>query len=203
LVSNTKLERKQKILIAAKKVITEHGSAGLNMKELAQIAEVPRASLYRTYASKEHIISDITLEWGLSLVERLQTAVPKGKTNGAKIKGIFKSILEEAESNPLLISAVLENLLSADDTTRNMQVKFEELLPALLASVINYQSIPEAKKVMDAFLRLLLANLLMLSSGRSSLKESLSHMIFSAEKLTGMEYWNQPNPTTRTLTDII
>ena len=190
MVSNTKLERKQKILIAARKVITEHGSAGLNMKELAQIAEVPRASLYRTYTSKEHIISDITLEWGLSLVERLQTTAPKGKTNGAKIKGIFKSILQEAESNPLLISAVLENLLSADDTTRNMQVKFEDLLPALLASVIDYQSIPEAKKVMDAFLRLLLANLLMLSSGRSSLKESLSHMIFSAEKLTGMEYWN-------------
>ena len=186
----TKLERKQKILATARKVISKHGGAGLNMKELAKVAEVPRASLYRTYASKEHIISDITLDWGLSLVKRLQTKTPKGKTNGAKIKSVFKSILQEAESNPLLIGAVLENLLSADDTTRNMQIKFEELLPALLASAIDYQSIPDAEKVMDAFLRLLLANLLMLSSGRSSLKESLSHMIFAAEKLTGQEYWD-------------
>jgi len=190
LASNTKIERKQKILNAAIEVISEHGSASLNMKELAQIAEVPRASLYRTYASKEHIISDITLEWGLSLVKRLQATAPRGKTNGAKIGSVFKSILQEAESNPRLISAVLENLLSADDTTRNMQIKFEELLPTLLSSVIDYQSIPEAKKVMDSFLRLLLANLLMLSSGRDSLKESLSHMIFAAEKLTGADYWN-------------
>ncbi|OUS25254.1 hypothetical protein A9Q99_21920 [Gammaproteobacteria bacterium 45_16_T64] len=190
MASNTKIERKQKILNAAIEVISEHGSASLNMKELAQIAEVPRASLYRTYASKEHIISDITLEWGLSLVKRLQATAPRGKTNGAKIGSVFKSILQEAESNPRLISAVLENLLSADDTTRNMQIKFEELLPTLLSSVIDYQSIPEAKKVMDSFLRLLLANLLMLSSGRDSLKESLSHMIFAAEKLTGADYWN-------------
>ena len=190
MASNIKLERKQKILIAAREVISKHGGASLNMKELAQITEVPRASLYRTYASKEHIISDITLEWGLSLAKRLQATAPKGKTNGAKIKSVFKSILQEAESNPRLISAVLENLLSDDDTTRNMQIKFEELLPALLASVIDYQSIPEARKVMDCFLRLLLANLLMLSSGRSDLKESLSQMTFSAEKLTGIDYWN-------------
>jgi len=190
LASNTKLERKQKILIAARDVISKHGSASLNMKELALIAEVPRASLYRTYTSKEHIISDLTLEWGLSLVKRLQAAAPKGKTNGAKIKSVFKSILQEAENNPRLISAVLENLLSDDDSTRKLQIKFEELLPALLTSVIDYQSIPEAKKVMDCFLRLLLANLLMLSSGRSSLKESLSQMTFAAEKLTGADYWN-------------
>ncbi len=190
MTQDSKLERKHKILVAARKVISEYGGASLNMKELAQIAEVPRASLYRVYASKEHIISDITLDWGLSLVKRLQTKKPKGKTNGAKIKHVFKNILQEAENNPLLIGAVLENLLSADDTTRNMQVKFEELLPALLAPAIDYQSIPDAKKVMDTLLRLLLANLLMLSSGRSSLKESLSHMIFAAEKLTGLEYWN-------------
>jgi hypothetical protein len=71
-----------------------------------------------------------------------------------------------------------------------MQIEFEGLLPAALSSAVDYRSIPESKKVMDVLLRLLLANLQMLSSGRSGLKESLSHMVFAAEKLMGKKYWD-------------
>lgn len=190
LASTPKEERRKKILTTARKIISEQGAAGLNMKELALLADVPRASLYRTYAGKEHIISEITLEWGLSLVGRLQAETPKGRTNGTRVRSVFKSILQEADNNPLLTSAVLENLLSPDDSTRNMQIKFEALLPALLVSAIDYESIPQSKKVTDVLLRLLLANLQMQSSGRSSMKESLTNMVFAAEKLMGQEFWN-------------
>jgi AcrR family transcriptional regulator len=191
LASDTKQKRKRKILDAAKKLVSEQGAGSLNMKELARIADVPRASLYRSYASKEHIISDITLEWGLSFASRLQTSSPRGRTKGERIKRVFKIILQEAEDNPLLIGAVLGNILSTDDSTRTMQIEFERLLPAALSSAVDCRSIPESKKVMDVLLRLLLANLEMLSSGRSSLKEALSHMVFAAEKLTGEKYWNE------------
>ncbi len=190
MASDAKQERKQRILDAARRVISEQGADALNMKELAQIADVPRASLYRAYASKEHIISDITLEWGSSFASRLQGRSSRGRTNGERIKSVFKSTLQEAEDNPLLIGAVLGNILSTDDNTRNMQIEFEGLLPAALSSAVDYRSIPESKKVMDVLLRLLLANLQMLSSGRSGLKESLSHMVFAAEKLMGKKYWD-------------
>ena len=188
-MSEQKSQRKLKILTTAWEIITEHGAAGLNMKELAQIANVPRASLYRTYASKEHIISDITYEWGMSVVRRLEQESPRGKTNGERIKNVYKNILAEAENNPLLISAVLENLLSTDETTRNMQIQFEGLLPALLSSAIDCHAIPDTQQVMDVLLRLLLANLQMLSSGRSSFNEALSIMLYTSEKLMGKDFW--------------
>ena len=189
MANDAKQQRKQQILAHARAIISEQGAAALHMKELAIFAEVPRASLYRTYSSKEHIISDITLEWGVSLVSRLQANSPRGKTNGARIKSVFKSILREADDNPLLIGAVLDNLLSADAATQNMQMEFENLLPALLSSAIEYDGIPDSQNIMDVLLRLLLANLQLLSAGRSTLKEALANMIYTSEKLMGKEYW--------------
>ncbi len=126
----------------------------------------------------------------MSLVTSLQAESPKGNANGSKTKSVFKRILLEAENNPLLIGAVLENLLSADDATRNMQIELERLLPTLLSSAIDYKSIPDSKKVMEVLLHLLLANLQMLSSGRSRLNEALENMVYAAKRLMGQEYWN-------------
>ncbi len=50
LTVGTKQESKQKILAAAREIISEQGGASLNMKELAQMVDVPRAAVYRTYA---------------------------------------------------------------------------------------------------------------------------------------------------------
>ena len=185
-----KSERKKKLIAKAIKMISEEGYESFNMKKLASLTGVPRASLYRAYASKEHLVSEITLDWGLSLVSRLQKQPHLGRTNGAKIKRVFKSILEEAQHNPLLIQAVLDNLLSSDENTRNMQIEIEGLLPALLSSAIDHKSIPNSTKVLSILLRLLLAELQMLTSGRSDLKLSVSHMVFTAEKLIGEDFWN-------------
>jgi len=190
LVSNMKNERKQKIIAKATQMISKQGYDSFNMKELAELSGVPRASIYRAYASKEHLLSEITLDWGLSLVSRLQNQPHKGRTNGAKIKGVFKSILEEAQNNPKLIQAVLDNLLSSDKSARNMEIKIEGLLPALLSSAIDYKSIPNSSKVLSILLRLLLAELQMLTSGRSDLKLSIYHLSFTAEKLIGPDFWN-------------
>jgi len=181
--------RRQVIIDAARELISVHGSVGLNMKELATLAGVPRASLYRMYSSKEHIISEITLDLGVEFAQRLQAEKPRGKTAGAKITYIFKRLLQEAESDPRLIAAVLESLVSNDSNSIALQLGIEALLPKLLSLAVDVDSLPDANCVIDVLLRLLLANLQMMTSGRVSLQEALGNMTFAAERLMGSECW--------------
>ena len=189
MISDKQESRRSRIIDKARAIISAHGADGLSMKELGRQADVPRASLYRIYDNKEHVISDLTLEWGMSLAQRLHGETAGGRSNGERIAHVLKSILQEAENNPLLIGAVLDHLLAANDSSRNRQRQFEALLPALLDSAVDLQTIPDTARVMDVLLRLLLGNLQVMSSGRSTLDESLDNMTFAAEKLVGEKYW--------------
>ncbi len=191
--SQTQKKRRQMILSVAREIVSKQGGEALNMKELASIADVPRATLYRYYASKEQLISDMALDWGNSLLARLQENAPTGKTFGEKVSSVFESILKEAKDNPNLIAITLSSLLSDDSAVVSMQSEFERLLPALMESAVDYSQIEEVDKVIDVLLRLLLANLMLLSLGRGDLQQSLDNMVFAAQGLMGSERWNSAN----------
>ena len=79
-LSPTQVKRREKILAATREIIANTGSDALNMQDVADKAGITRATIYRYYASKDDLINDMALEWGLSLGERLQLMVPPGNT---------------------------------------------------------------------------------------------------------------------------
>ena len=190
-LNRSQAARRELILAEARRVVSDHGEDALSMKELAVACNVPRATLYRLYTSKEHLISDMALEWGYSLVERLQQNQPAGSTIGEKITGVLASVLREAEDNPRLIQLTLTSLLSADPTVVKMQSDIELLLPALLGSVLTDAELLQLRQEIKAINRILLSCLLLLGSGRESFGESLSCLVFTTQKLFGHDLWKQ------------
>lgn len=161
------------------------------MKQLAEIAEVPRPTLYRYYSSKEFLFSELALVWGSELIQRLEEKPIKGKTAGQRITGIFRSILQEADENPRLIRVVLESLLSDNQEAMALQDDLSALLPSTLSTSIDLKKVKIKKSIMDLLLRLLLANLQLLSSGRATFKESMDSMSFGAKLVLGEYLWQQ------------
>lgn len=185
------LKRRDQILQATREIISSEGSEALSMQDVAKKAAVPRVTLYRYYSSREHLISDMALAWGRSLVERLQRTVPPGTTVGEKATAVFESIFDEAEQNPRLIGVTLSSLLSPDPATMQLYADIEQLLPSLLGTVIEAHEIPDAEYVLGTLNRLILANLLLLSSGRSETDEAIDNMACTARLLLGEEIWSR------------
>ncbi len=191
-LSPAQIKRRDRILAATRQIISGQGSEVLNMQTVAEKAGVSRVTLYRYYSSREHLINDMALAWGLSLIERLQSRVPSGNTVGQRITAVFASIFEEAQKNPNLIAATLNTLTSPNYVSVESHVEVEQLLPSLLSMVIDEEGIKDAEHVRGTLERLTLANLLYLSSGRSGLQEAVDNMARIARLLYGDELWNRP-----------
>lgn len=179
------------ILSVARSQISQYGSTAFNMKQLAEEAQVPRPTLYRYYSSKEFLFSDLALIWGNDLIQRLEAKPIKGKTAGQRISGVFKSILNEAADHPKLIQVVLDSLLSSNQEVVELQDDLSALLPLTLSTSLDLKKVRIKKSIMDLLLRLLLANLQLLSSGRASFKESADSMTLGSKLLLGEELWQQ------------
>jgi len=191
-LSPTQVKRREKILAATREIISRGGSDALNMQDVAAKAGVARATLYRYYSSREHLINDMALDWGLSLMERMRKAIPTGNTVGERIIAVFANIFEEARQNPNLISATINVLISPDYSSFESHVDVEHLLPSLLNMVIDEKEVSDPDFVLGMLSRLTLANLLYLNSGRCDVKEAVGYMRYAASLLYGEETWNRP-----------
>ncbi len=185
------MKRRERILTATREIISSEGTEALNMKNVAEKAGVSRVTLYRYYSSREHLINDMALAWGLSLIERLQRRVPPGNTVGQRITAVFTSIFEEAQKNPNLIAATLSTLTSPNYASIESHIEVEQLLPSLLNMVIDEEEIQDAEHVMGTLGRLVLADLLFINSGRSGIDEAVANMAYAARLLYGDELWNR------------
>ncbi|MFC2028007.1 TetR/AcrR family transcriptional regulator, partial [Chloroflexota bacterium] len=197
-LSPAQLERRDRILTATREIISNEGSNALNMQDVAKKAGVSRVTLYRYYSSREHLINDMALAWGLSLIDRLQRATPPGNTVGEKLTAVFASIFEEAHQHPNLIAVTLNSLISPDYASVESHVDVEQLLPSLLNMVIAEAEVHDAEYVLGALSRLTLANLLYINSGRSDTEEAVSYSAHVARLLYGDELWNRQEADTDT-----
>jgi len=191
-LSPVQVKRRKKILAATRDIISRNGSYALNMQDVADKAGISRVTLYRYYASREDLINDMALDWGLSLVERLQFTSPHGRTIGEKLAAVIASLFEEADQNPNLIASTLNVLISPNYTLAASHVDVEQLLPSLLNVVIDESEVQDPDFVLGTLGRLTLANLLFLNSGRSSMKDAVDNMAHNARLLYGEELWNRP-----------
>ena len=58
------LDVRARILHAARQLINEQGHETVGMEAIAATAGVSRATMYRYFASKEHVVCDAALAWG-------------------------------------------------------------------------------------------------------------------------------------------
>lgn len=190
-LSPAQQKRRNKILAATREIISSKGSDDFNMLDVAKKAGISRATLYRYYSDRDHLINDMALDWGLSLIERLQCATPPGHTVGEKLTAVFASIFEEAEQHLNLIEATLSSIISPNYLLVSSHVDVEQLFPSLIEMVIDNKKVQNPDFVLGTLSRLMLANLLYLNSGRCELKEAIDNIAAAARLLYGDKLWNR------------
>jgi AcrR family transcriptional regulator len=115
-VVNTPAERARqaRILQAAATLLAAEGEQGLQMKQLAQKADVALATLYRYFPSKDHVLGAIALErWKVAL-QKIETTRYRGQTPGERAGDLMLGQFRRVQRDPEY-AAALERVANAPD----------------------------------------------------------------------------------------
>lgn len=69
------IEVRARLLAAARQLIRAHGHEAVGMEMIATTAGVSRATTYRYFASKEHVVCEAALAWGHEVAARIPQAI--------------------------------------------------------------------------------------------------------------------------------
>jgi AcrR family transcriptional regulator len=95
-------------------MLAQEGEQGLQMKQLAQRADVALATLYRYFPSKDHVLGAIALERWKRASQRIEALHFDGDTPGERAGEMMVQEFRRVQRDPE-IAAALERVANAPD----------------------------------------------------------------------------------------
>lgn len=109
-------ERYDRVLATAASILAVGGGEALQMKELAQRADVSLATLYRYFPSKDHVLLALSLANYQAAARKVLAETPRGTTPRERVTN---HLLREfrAQQREQRLTAALTNVLTQTDAT--------------------------------------------------------------------------------------
>lgn len=97
---------------AAYELMEQHDYEQIQMRDVAERADVALATLYRYFASKEHLFAAVLVEWSGSLQDRVERRPLEGETVAEQLDDLMGRVLTAFERLPQFF-----RLMSVIETT--------------------------------------------------------------------------------------
>jgi TetR/AcrR family transcriptional regulator, cholesterol catabolism regulator len=106
--------RRSAAIDAARALAGEGGYSAVTMQAVADRAGLGRATLYRYFASKDHLLAEVALAWGAQLTTALRERRLGAETPAERVAEVILCVLDAAQREPRLTGAVLAAATSPD-----------------------------------------------------------------------------------------
>jgi AcrR family transcriptional regulator len=107
-------ERRRRLIDAAFELGAEGGYEAVQMRSVSETANVAMATIYRYFASKDHLLSAAMMEWTGRLRGRVAQSPPKGDTAADQMVDVLQRACKAMERQPKLSEALVRALSSPD-----------------------------------------------------------------------------------------
>jgi AcrR family transcriptional regulator len=98
--------RRQRVLSAALELGAEGGYDAVQMRDVAQRADVALGTIYRYFSSKDALLSAAMVLWVEDLEARLAQRAPRGDTTAERVYEVLRRAVAGMEREPKLAEAV-------------------------------------------------------------------------------------------------
>ena len=130
-------ERRDRIVRAAIALL-EHGGEydAIQMRDVAQAADVALATVYRYFTSKEHLYAAALLEWAGSYPVRKQTKRTGNGSDEAELRALMRRAVRAFERYPQMMRAEIVLESSTDPNARALFDQFAARNAGALTSAL-------------------------------------------------------------------
>jgi len=98
------VQRRQRIIDEAYRMIVESGDANVQIRDIAERAGVALGTAYRYFGSKERLFAEVYLQWCEQWTEELASNMRRVKSNTERVRLLARTVFERLISEPELIA---------------------------------------------------------------------------------------------------
>jgi AcrR family transcriptional regulator len=124
------LARRQRIVRAALKALAASDYDQAKISEVARDSGVALGTLYRYFASKEHLFAAVFVEWQGALKRKLEKERPQGDTEADRLRDVFHRTIRAFQLQPQFYRVVMVLTATTDpyaaDLYQSLGAQFRE-----------------------------------------------------------------------------
>jgi AcrR family transcriptional regulator len=158
--------RRSAVVEAARTLAREGGYKAVSMQAVAERSGVGRATLYRYFASKDHLLAEVVLAWGADLSAELASRPLRAVAAAERVTEVLLHVLAAAEAEPRLTSAVLAAATSADPEAVRAGQELGAVMQRYLDVALGESAGPERGELAQLVGHVLFSALVHMTSGR-------------------------------------
>ncbi|WP_243711348.1 TetR/AcrR family transcriptional regulator [Actinomadura sp. KC216] len=173
-------ERRERLIDSARELALEGGYPAVTMHDVADRAGVGRATVYRYFATKDHLLTEVAADWAHRVTDDIE-ALAVGDTPLERLTALLERIVYVAADEPTLTSAIIQAVTSDDASVDGPRTVLFLFLRDRLSTAIG-DPVPEREDVELVLGHVLLAALVSLASLRQPVEE-VAAMVRTAGRL--------------------
>src|SRR5438093_1137544 len=124
--------RRARVITGALELADEGGYEAVQMRDVAARAGVALGTIYRYFASKDHLLAAAQVDWLRDTHERLAQRQPKGDTPAERVSDVMRRATRALERQPRLVAALVTAITSPDPAVRYCQLEVSAISTDIL-----------------------------------------------------------------------
>jgi AcrR family transcriptional regulator len=157
--------RKRRLLGAATALAAEGGYEAVQMRDVAARAEVALGTLYRHYASKDHLLLAALAQEAANLRERLDQRPARGDTPAERVADVLRRGTRALERQPRVTRAMLTAMSSTDDSIIAVKTEINTTLRSIISDAVDGDHVDNLDDIVSVLGSLWFAELTFWSGG--------------------------------------
>jgi len=142
-LTKSQAARRERVLRAALDLGASGGYDAVQMRDVATTAGVALGTIYRYFASKDHLLAAAMVEWTHDLERRVGLRPPRGETVRDRVDDVLGRATRAMEREPKLSEAVVTALLSPDRGAARCQEEVSASMTRILGQAFGDAFEPE------------------------------------------------------------
>jgi AcrR family transcriptional regulator len=165
-LSDEQSGRRDLVVRAATELAEAGGYDAVVMKEVADRSGVALATIYRWFASKDQLLTEVLLVWGAQLSESLANDPPREGAPADRVAAALGRVIDVAGSRPLLASAVVDAVLSVERGPLDAQGDFHRLMTSWIDAALGDDEVVERDAVIEVLEHVCFSTIIAFATGR-------------------------------------
>lgn len=161
-------ERRARVLEVATQLAENGGYDAVAMKDVAEQSGVALATLYRWFASKDHLLTEVLLDWIAGLGATLTAEPPTEPRAADRVATVMGRIADAVATRAELAAAVAQALLSFDAGVWDSEHDFHFAMSGWIDAAIGDDVVADRSIAIEVLEHVCFSSLISIARGRDT-----------------------------------